>query len=126
MTSSYHRCLSSEKFIDTFYKFFLAKSEEVAQKFIATDFDHQKLMLRESLLMMVMFSRDPVGVRDEMAKLAKRHDRTGVDIPARLYALWLDSLCEAVQEHDPEFSEDVGHKWRAAMEPGIDFIISKH
>ena len=126
VTRSYHRCLSSKDFLDTFYDRFLAKSVEVAEKFRGTDFTRQKMMLRESLLMMVMFSRDPAALEDEMTQLAQRHDRNHVDIPAHLYTLWLDSLCEAIERHDPEYSPEIALKWRAAMQPGIEFLISKY
>ena len=126
VTQSYHRCLHSEGFTDTFYDHFVAKSEEVAEKFRATDFTRQKRMLRESLLMMVMFNRDPEGVADDMNKLAERHSRRGVDIPPHLYNLWLDSLCEAVEQHDNEHTAELAIKWKAAMRAGIDFVISKY
>lgn len=126
VTHSYHRCLSSERFLDTFYEKFLGKSDEIASKFRMTDFDRQKRMLRESLLMMVMFNRDPEMLEEDMTALATRHGRQGVDIPARLYAHWLDALCEAVKEHDPQYSADIGMKWRKAMEQGIKFIISRY
>jgi hemoglobin-like flavoprotein len=126
VTRSYHRCLHSEGFTDTFYEHFLAKSAAVAEKFRATDSTRQKRMLRESLLMMVMFDRDPEGVAKEMTKLAEHHNRRGLDIPSHLYDLWLDSLCEAVEQHDKEHTADLAKKWRAAMLAGINFFISKH
>ena len=126
VSQSYHRCLHSEGFTDTFYELFLAKSTEVAEKFRATDFIRQKRMLRESLLMMVMFNRDPEGVAEEMNELAERHSRRGLDIPSHLYDLWLDSLCEAVERHDREHTADLANKWRAAMRDGIDFLISRY
>ena len=126
VTASYHRCMSSDHFLDTFYELFLAKSFEVSQKFRNTDFQRQKRMLRESLLMLLLFNRDPQAVEEDMVQLAERHSRRGVDVPAHLYSMWLDSLCEAVQQHDPEYSSDIGDKWRAAMQPGIDFMVQRH
>jgi hypothetical protein len=35
VTASYYRCRSNEGFIDTFYEHFLAKSQEVSEKFRA-------------------------------------------------------------------------------------------
>ena len=126
VTSSYHRCLHSEEFLDTFYKQFLVKSDEIAEKFRLTDFTRQKRMLRQSLLMMVMFNRDPEGGTEDMNKLAERHNRRGVNIPPHLYDLWLDSLCEAVALHDEEYTAELANNWRAAMRAGIDFLISKY
>jgi hemoglobin-like flavoprotein len=126
VTASYHRCMHGEGFVDTFYERFLAKSPEVAIKFQHTDFVHQKLMLRESLLMMLMFNNEQADVRDDMGKLAQRHSRSSLDIPPHLYELWLDALCEAVEIHDAEFNTQVAELWRSAMKPGIDLIISKY
>ena len=86
--ASYHRCMHGDGFVDTFYELFLAKDPEVAAKFRHTDFAHQKLMLRQSLLMMLMYNHNPDDVRDDMQRLAERHSRRGVDIPPHMYDLW--------------------------------------
>ncbi len=126
VTASYHRCRASEGFIDTFYEHFLAKSEEVKKKFRGTDFTRQKLMLRESLLMLLLVNQNRPEALQELERLGERHSRRGVDIPPHLYDLWLDALCEAVEEHDPEYRPTLNDKWRAAMGPGIKMIVSRY
>lgn len=126
VTASYHRCRASDRFIDTFYEHFLAKSKEVAEKFRGTDFTRQKLMLRESLLMMLLFNRDNPEAVEELAQLAERHSRREIDIPPRFYSLWLDALCETVEKHDPEYEPTLNEKWREAMRPGIELLVSKY
>ncbi len=126
VTASYHRCRASEGFFDTFYDRFLAKSPEVAEKFRHTDFKHQKLMLRESLISMLLFNLGSASARQDLDKLAERHSRRQVDIPPRLYDLWLDSLCETVELHDPEFKPELAAEWRTAMRAGIDLLVSKY
>jgi len=126
VTASYHRCRASDRFIETFYEHFLAKSKEVAEKFRGTDFTRQKFMLRESLLMMLLFNHDGPEAVEELERLAERHSRRGVDIPPHLYSLWLDALCEAVEKHDPEYKPTLNDKWRAAMRPGIELLMSKY
>ena len=126
VVASYHRSMHGGVFTDTFYDIFLAKSPEVAQKFRHTDFAHQKLALRQSLLMMIVFNRDSVSVRGELEALGERHSRQNVDIPPHLYTLWLDALCEALQLNDPKFAPQMEKKWRGAMQPGIDLIISRY
>lgn len=127
VTTSYHRCMHSGGFTDTFYLKFLAKGPEIAAKFSRTDFDHQKRMLRQSLLLMVMYNYKPDSALPELERLAERHSRRGVDIPDYMYDLWLDALCEAVGEHDPEweYDEQLAEHWRAAMRPGIELILSR-
>ena len=126
VTASYHRCRVSEGFIDTFYDLFLSTSNEIADKFRNTDFKHQKLMLRESLLMMLLFNLDADATREELERLAERHSRSGADVPPSMYQLWLDSLCEAVQIHDPEYQPHLDDMWRNAMQPGIELIQSHY
>jgi hemoglobin-like flavoprotein len=126
VTASYHRCRDSAGFLDTFYQRFLAKSQEVADKFRGTHFTRQKLMLRESLLAMLLFNLGSADARAELERLGQRHSRRGVDIPPHLYNLWLDALCEAVEEHDPEFTADIGNQWRGAMRPGIELLVAHY
>lgn len=124
VTVSYHRCRASAGFFDTFYERFLAKSAEVAEKFRQTDFARQKLMLRESLVSMLLFNLGAGSARAELEQLAERHSRRGVDIAPHLYDLWLDALCETVEQHDPEFKPQLAQEWRAAMRAGIDLLIA--
>lgn len=126
VTASYHRCRASDGFLDTFYDRFLAKSPDVAEKFRNTDFSRQKLMLRESLLSMLTFNLGSEEARQDLLRLAERHSRRGVDIPPHMYDLWLDALCEAVAEHDPEYTRELGDLWRASMRAGIDLLVSKY
>lgn len=126
VTASYHRCRASDGLLDTFYERFLAKSPEVAEKFRNTDFKRQKLMLRESLISMLLFNLGSASAHRDLDQLAERHSRRGVDIPPRLYDLWLDSLCETVAKHDPEYQPELDAEWRRAMKPGIELLCSKY
>jgi hypothetical protein len=38
------------------------------------------------------------------------------------FALWLDSLCEAMAQHDPEFNAELERMWRELMQKGIDLM----
>ncbi|HEX4147179.1 MAG TPA: hypothetical protein VHY91_27020 [Pirellulales bacterium] len=40
------------------------------------------------------------------------------------YELWLDSLCETVARHDPEYQTELEELWREAMRPGIALMLS--
>ena len=126
VTASYRRCRSNEEFIDTFYEHFLAKSQEVSEKFRGTDFARQKLMLRQSLLAMLLFNLGSDLAREELERLGERHSRRGVNIPSHLYDLWLDALCEAVEQHDPEFTSELREQWQQAMRPGIELIVARY
>jgi truncated hemoglobin YjbI len=87
--------------------------------FARTDFPHQKLMLRESILEMLLFAQTGSG-RDEIERLAARH-RT-LNVTTRHYDLWLDALCEALAQHDCNFSVDLERMWREVMQQGIELM----
>jgi len=106
---------------DTFYRHFLGKSPEIPPMFVHTDFPHQKLMLRESLLEMLMFAQNGSN-RDEIERLAERH--RGLNVKPEHYDLWLEALCEALAKHDPEFTPELEQLWRQAMQKGIGVMTA--
>ena len=87
--------------------------------FARTDFPHQKLMLRESILEMLVFAQTGSGAT-ELRKLGDRHRQLNVK-PVH-YELWLDALCEALAAHDINFSPSLEQMWRDAMTKGIEVI----
>jgi hemoglobin-like flavoprotein len=121
VVGSYHRARQSGQLFDTFYQVFLGKSPEIAPMFAQTDFAHQKLMLRESILELLLFAQTETG-RDQIERLGERHRALNVT-PAH-YELWLDALCEALALHDPQFNAVLESKWREAMRKGIEIMTS--
>jgi hemoglobin-like flavoprotein len=119
VVASYHRARQSGQLFDTFYLLFLGKSVEIPPMFARTDFPHQKLMLRESILEMLVFAQTGSG-RVQIERLAERHRQLNVK-PVH-YELWLDSLCEALAKHDPQFNPALETMWRDAMRKGIDVM----
>lgn len=122
LVESFYRCNRSGKFVDTFYELFLSKGPEIAAMFAGTDFKIQKLMLRQSLLEMLAFDRGLLGTREEIQRLGERHCTLGVT--SEMYGMWLDALCDAIQEHDPEYTPALEQLWRGAMQKPIDDMIA--
>jgi hemoglobin-like flavoprotein len=122
VVASYHRARQSGQLFDTFYALFLSKSPEIPPMFARTDFPHQKLMLRESILEMLVFAQTGSG-RDEIKRLAERHRQ--VNVKAAHYDLWLDALCEALAKHDNEFSPALEQMWRDALKKGIELMSAR-
>src|SRR4029078_7177424 len=110
--ASYHRARMSGELFDSLYKLFLEKSPEIPSMFAHTDFPHQKRMLEESLLEMLVFFQTKSGA-EEILRLGERHRQ--LDVKPRHYELWLDALCEALSRHDPHFSPALERMWRNAM-----------
>jgi hemoglobin-like flavoprotein len=119
--ASYHRARESGQLFDTFYELFLGKSPEIPPMFARTDFRHQKLMVRESVLEMLQFAHSGGGY-DQVRKLGDRHRE--LNVRREHYERWLDALCEALAQHDPEFNETLEQQWRAAMQQGIAVMVA--
>jgi hemoglobin-like flavoprotein len=110
LTASYYRCRRDDRFLDTFYEGFLSKSPAVAQMFAKTDFKLQKVMLCQSLLEMLCFDREMSGAREEIERLGLRHKE--LRVTPEMYAMWLDSLCEAIKKHDTNYTPALELLWR--------------
>jgi len=123
---SLKRCTDGGEFIDTFYKTFMGSSDQVRAKFATTDFERQMRALEMSLRMMLMSAQGDDAADVYLEYIAERHDRRHLNIEPALYATWLDSLIDAVRASDPEFSAKVESAWRMAMQPGIEYMTSKH
>ena len=119
VAASYHRARETGQLFDTFYSLFLAKAPGARPMFARTDFPHQKLMLRESILEMLLFAQTGAG-RDEIERLGERHRHMNVK-PAH-YELWLDALCEALGKHDTDFTIELEENWRSTMRQGINVM----
>ena len=123
---SYYRCEDSPGFFDTFYEIFFSKSPEIPPKFAHTDMERQKQIVMASLLTCLRLRSGDPEARRAIEELGDKHSRRGYDIPPNLYGLWLDSLCEAIQQHDPHFSPLLAMKWRNSMRDAIALITSKY
>lgn len=111
--------------IERFYQLFMAKSEQIADRFGKTDMSVQKTMLYDSLLFMVSYGRSEAA-RIHVERLGRLHSRAVHNVPVWMYDHWLDSLMETLREFDPEFSSAVESAWRAALAPGIERMKALH
>jgi hemoglobin-like flavoprotein len=123
---SYHRCEESRGFFDTFYEVFFSKSPEIPRRFARTDMEKQKQSAMASVLMVLLLDSGDVMARQCVAEIAESHSRRRHDVRPELYDLWLEALCEAVQEHDPQCTPELVAQWRQAMRPGIDLMIAAY
>ncbi len=115
----------NKDFIGKFYDHFLASSDEVKKKFVGTDFQVQKLLLRQSLSYLLEFSS---GLNDtkHLKKLAVSHSKSQIDVAPALYDLWLESLITTVAEFDPDYDKKVELAWKVILAPGIEYMKHHH
>lgn len=116
-------CLRGDQFFQRFYAHFLASSEEVREKFRATDFSKQRRMLQASFYMLVEYiALGWPECQAYLERIAATHSRQGRNIPPHLYDLWLECLLRAVQESDDQYSPETEAAWRYMMGAGIAFL----
>ena len=111
--SSLSRCLRAEGLGERFYELFLASSPEARRKFADTDFSRQRRVLEDALFVVTLAAegRDDAPAAVELGRLARRHARGDLDIRPELYSTWMACLLQALEEKDPEFSDDVREAW---------------
>jgi hemoglobin-like flavoprotein len=119
---SYGRCCRAAEFFDDFYEHFLQSSEEIRSKFVNTNMQAQKTLLRQGIMNLVMVSR---GMPDtKLRQLGETHSTRGFNIPPHLYDLWVHSLLVTIKKHDPEYSNDTRDAWLQVLNHGIAVIKS--
>lgn len=119
---SYGRCCRREQFFEDFYSIFLGKSDTVRGMFADTNMVEQRRLLRAGISWLLMFARGTPG--SKLRHLGETHSRTGYAIHPTLYGVWLEALMEAVQRHDPSYSQELDLRWRNVLRPGIEVIQS--
>lgn len=122
---SFDRCLARPDFLESFYRRFIASSPEIARRFTHTDLARQARHLRASLHLVPVLGSQIAEADVHLHRIAERHAGDPVDAHPDHYALWLDTLVETVRDTDPDWTESVGHAWRAVMRPGIDFMLAR-
>ncbi|MEE2730001.1 MAG: globin domain-containing protein [Pseudomonadota bacterium] len=112
---------TGNRFLEEFYRCFIASSEEVAAVFQNTDMEHQRKMLKNSLFYGINFLED-IHYFEALHRIAVSHSKKRYNIKPELYDLWLDCMVETVQKFDPEFSDDVELSWRLAFSQTITYM----
>lgn len=119
---SFGRCCAIPSFFEDFYTTFLASSPLVRAKFVETDMNAQRLLLRQGILNLVMFAR---GMPDtKLRALADSHSRHKLNIEPELYLFWIEALLVTIRRHDPEYTAALRQDWIDILNQGISIIKS--
>lgn len=125
-SASYQRCCETPGFFESFYRNFFAACPEAEPRFARTDFTRQNKLLRHALGLLLAFPNQPPAEPSLLARVAERHSRRDLDVPARLYPFFVDSLISTVQQHDPDFAPEVEEAWRRTVAKGVQYMLSKY
>jgi hemoglobin-like flavoprotein len=120
---SYRRCVNAAGFFPAFYELLLASDPRIPPMFAATRFDRQNKLLQHGLGVLLIYAKRPNPAL--LDRIATRHGRGDLRVPAELYPRFVEALVSAVERFDPEFGPEVANSWRRAMEPGIAYMQSK-
>lgn len=120
---SYGRVIAKQTLVKRFYEIFIKSSPEVSRRFAGTDFKRQHDMLEHSLTMALLFAEGNNIAEQALSRIRETHNRHHYDISPHLYKLWMDSLIQAIAEHDQLFDEELEAQWREMLQLAVDYII---
>jgi hemoglobin-like flavoprotein len=125
--ASYDRCCASPDFIPTFYHLFFTACPAAEPRFAETDFFRQHQLLRHALRLLLLYPNRPEAEgHDLLRRVAERHSRRDLDIPASLYPPFVESLMETVARFDPQWSPEIEAAWRSTIKGGVDYMIARY
>ena len=125
-SASYQRCCDQPGFFEEFYRTFLAACPEAAPRFAHTDFARQNQLLRHAVGLLLIFSKQPDAEPTLLTRIAERHSRRDLAVPAALYPPFVDSLIATVRQHDPVFTPEIEKAWRRTVEDGVKYMMSRY
>lgn len=120
------RAVLSGDLFQTFYDIFMESHADIRPRFVDTDFDKQKQLLRQGVNLAIMAAKGSATGLRGTERIAKSHNREGLDIQPRLYGYWLASFLEAISRHDKEFSPELEESWREVLQETIDRITAAY
>ncbi len=120
---SFARCMIKGDIVGRFYEIFLESHPDIKPRFANTDFDSQKLLLRQSVNLAMMFASDNQVGQKGIKRIRKSHSKSGLNIPPNLYPYWKKSFIQAASEFDQEFSGGLNRQWDMVLQKTIDFIV---
>lgn len=124
--ASFERIASLQNFFPEFYQRFFVRCPEAQPMFAKTNFEHQHRLLKHAISLLLIFpghqtEREP----NLLTRVAERHGRADLRIPAEMYAPFVEALVDNVRQFDPEVTPEIEVAWRATLAPGVDYMRSK-
>ncbi len=120
--ASFRRCTGKPTFLDRFYERFLRSDPSIGKMFERTDMGKQKDLLKNGLMMIVLFRRGSAAGVATLNRLGRTHGSTGMKITPDMYRHWTEALIGTMREHDPEWNPGLEREWRATARDAIDHM----
>lgn len=124
--ASFERIAALQNFFPEFYQRFFARCPEAQPMFAKTNFEHQHRLLKHAISLLLIFpghqgNREP----NLLTRVAERHGRRDLRIPAEMYAPFVEALLDNVRHFDSQMTPDVEAAWRATLAVGVDYMRTK-
>jgi hemoglobin-like flavoprotein len=123
---SLNRCIEKEGFIPSFYRRFLASSEEVRFKFRDTDFEAQYKRLEDSLFLVAAATYGQTEGLQHLRERATTHSRQHLNIKPEFYELWRSAILATAREYDREWDEEVEAAFESILGFAIEYMIKRY
>ena len=122
VTQSFGRCIVRGDLFSKFYDIFLASSPEIAPRFANTDFDKQKLLLRQGINYALMRAKGSQAAENSLARIRESHSKKNLDVEPRMYPLWKSAFLQAIEQADEEITPEVKAAWDEVLQETVDFV----
>ena len=125
-SASYQRCCDQPGFFESFYQNFLAACPQAAPRFARTDFARQNQLLRHAVGVLLIFPKQPDAEPTLLTRIAERHSRRDLAVPAAMYPPFVDSLVATVKQYDSLCTAEVEAAWRRTVDKGVRYMVSRY
>ena len=124
--ASYQRCRERPGFFAACYRTFVEACPAAVPRFAGTNFELQHKQLRHAVGVLLIFPTEPEAEPTVLTRIAERHSRRDLAVPAGLYAPFVDSLIATGEQHDPAFTSEVEHASRSSAETVVASMTSRY
>ena len=124
--ASYERASAKPEFYASFYANFFKVCPDARPRFAKTDFERQHKLLHHAIGMLLIYPKHVNEEPNILSRLARRHGRKDLDIPASMYPPFVDALVMTLRQCDSSFSDQLEKAWREILAVGINFMTSKY
>lgn len=124
--ASYERAAAKPEFYASFYANFFKVCPDARPKFAQTNFERQHKLLHHAIGLLLIYPKHQGDEPNLLSRLARRHSRKDLDIPAAMYGPFVDSLVLTLRQCDSAFTDELEAGWRRILALGIEYMQAKY
>lgn len=123
---SFGRVCRDQDFFDAFYTDFIEGNPEVKAHFKNTDLNKQKVLLKDSITMSLLYASGSEYATKFLENVAYIHNRQHRNIEPYLYSYWKRSFLNNLRKFDPKWDLSVEKEWNQLINLILEFLKSKY